>query len=305
MRWLVENESGRPRRPFDWTRFFDSEQRRFARLTEQMRSRTDLRPAEMAGMAGLAYRIEEPGIAAEWTERLVRTHPDDPWALDLRAKQIHEMELRSAPTDSIVALIPSLDSLYPTSRVSRGVLFNITLITNRYADSTVRRRWELRAARVGIVARSGFGQGPAFDDPQLRDSIEVYARELVSRDPAPIPWNGPMNLINPELQRAFGYSLLATVALARHEYRMAVALSDSARISGCVWPAQGTRALALLAAGDTASAVPMLAAYGRGPGAVDADSARRLLGSHFNPQQWQAAVDSVERVRLSCRRQGR
>lgn len=305
MRWLVENVSGRPRRPFDWTRFFDSEQRRFATLTEQLRDRTDLRPAEMAGMAGLAYRIEEPEIAAEWTERLLREHPGDPWALELRARQIHEMELRSAPHDSIAALIPSLDSLYPTSRASRGVLYDLTRITSRQADPATRRRWQLRAARAGIIGAPGYlGQPPAFSDPELRDSIAAYARELVRRHPAPASWNGPMNLLDPGLQRVIGYSLLASAALARHEYPAALALSDSARLGSCVWPARGTNALARLALGDTAAAIPALAGYGRAPGAVVPDSARQLLGSYFNPQQWQAAVDSAERGRRSCRRQG-
>ena len=304
MRWLVDDAARRRRRSFNWMRFFDSEERRFARLTAQLNSRSDVRPAEIAGMAGLAYRIEEPAVAAEWTDRLLREHPDDPWALDLRLQQIHEMELRSAPVDSIALLIPSLDSLYPTSRLGGALLYGVTVIVDRYADAATQRRWKLRAARGGRIESFGYlGESPDFDDPELRDSIAAFAREMVSRGPAPARWNGSMNLPNPELQRAVGYSRLASVALARHDYRLAAAQSDSARISGCVWPAQGTKARALLALGDTAAALPLLAAFARGPHPVVPDSARRLLGSRFNPPRWQATVDSVERARLACRRQ--
>jgi len=304
MRWLLAGP--RPTRGvFDWVRYFDSEEHRFARLTEQLNARHDVRPAELAGMAALAYRIEEPGSAAEWTERLLREHPDDPWALQLRAREIHEMELRGAPTDSIAALVPSLDSLYATSRLGTQLVYQIEAITNRYADSVSKRRWALRSARAGRYFPGYFsGRAEGFSDPQFRDSAAAYARDVLGSAAKPVPWNGPRNMPNAALDRARAYSTLASVALARHEYREALALTDSARISDCVWPGHDTRALALLALGDTAAAIPSLAAFGRAPFALSADDTRRLLGRRFNPQQWQAAVDSVERVRLACRRQG-
>jgi hypothetical protein len=304
MRWVADESRGR-RAGFDWLTFFDSEERRFARLTEQLDARRDVRPAELAGMARLAYRIEEPGIAAQWTERLLREHPDDPWALDLRVSEIHQMELRGAPVDSITALVPSLDSLYPTSRIGNQLVYQIALIMSRYADSTTQRRWLLRSARAGrYFPGELLGRATLFADPQLRDSAAAFARELLASAARPLPWNGPRGMPNPRLDRSRAYATLASVALARHEYRAALALSDSARISDCIWPGPDTRALALLALGDTAAAIPYLAAYGKAPWALSADSVRRLLGPRFNPQQWQAAVDSVERVRLSCRRQG-
>ena len=304
MRWVV-NDARRKRGIFDWLQFFDSEERRFARLTEQLDGRHDVRPAELAGMASLAYRIEEPGLAAQWTERLLREHPDDPWALNLRASEIHEMELRGAPADSVAALVPLLDSLYATSRLGGQLLDQIVLITGRYADSVVQRRWALRSARAGRYFPGYFSaRAESFSDPQLRDSAASYARDVLATAATPVPWNGPRNMPNAKLDRAIAYSTLASVALARHQYHAALALTDSARISDCVWPGRDARALALLALGDTAAAIPNLAAYGRAPFALSADATRRLLGPRFNPQQWQAAVDSVERVRLSCRRQG-
>jgi hypothetical protein len=304
MRWLVD-DGRRKHGTFDWLRFFDSEERRFAKLTEQLNGRRDVRPAELAGMAGLAYRIEEPGVAAEWTERLLREHPDDPWALQLRAEEIHEMELRGAPADSIAPLVPLLDSLYPTSRFGGLLAYQVALITGRYADSLTQRRWALRSARAGRYSPGYFSRrAESFNDAEFRDSAAAYARDVLASVTTAVPWNGPLGMPNAMLDRARAYSTLASVALASHRYRDALALTDSARVSECVWPGRDTRALARLALGDTASAIRDLAAFGRAPFALGVDDTRRLLGPRFNPQQWQAAVDSAERARLSCRRQG-
>ena len=111
LRWIVA-PAPRSNGMLDWVRVFNTTERRFAALSTRLNAKPDARPGELAGMASLAYRIEEPEAAVGWTERLVREHPADPAALYMRVQQIHEMELRGAPRDSIARLIPSLDTLY-------------------------------------------------------------------------------------------------------------------------------------------------------------------------------------------------
>lgn len=305
MRWLVDVSRAR-RGPFDWLQFFTSGERRFARLTEQLNKRTDVRAAELAGMAGLAYRLEEPAAAAEWTERLVREHPGDPWTIDLRAQQIHEMELREAPEDSIARLIPSLDTLYARAHGHVGDMYRVTMIVGNHADSATQRRWSLRAARAGTFLPNEFhGRRAILRDPEMQDSVAAFAREVLAGGTTPALWNSSIYMRNPGIERARAYSYLASVALAQRRYRAAVALTDSARVSECVWIGEDTRPLALLASGDTAAAVPYLAAFGKDNVALTPDSARALLGSRFDPRRWQQAVDSVEAVRQGCRRQAR
>ena len=84
-----------------------------------------------------------------------------------------------------------------------------------------------------------------------------------------------------------------------------VSLTDSARLSECAAMGQDTRALALLALGDTAAAMPYLAAFGKNSSILTPDSASKLLGSRFDQSRWRQAVDSVEAVRQGCRRRGR
>ena len=107
---------------------------------------------------------------------------------------------------------------------------------------------------------------------------------------------------DPRVERAYAYSYLASVALARRQYRAAVVLTDSARFSECAAMGQDTRALALIALGDTAAAMPYLAAFGKNGTLLAPDSASKLLGSRFDQSRWRQAVDSVEAVRQACRR---
>lgn len=305
MRWLVD-VSRAQRGPFDWLQFFTSGERRFARLTDQLNERKGVRPAELAGMATLAYRLEEPAAAAAWTERLVREHPDDPWTVDLRAQQIHEMELRSAPEDSIARLIPSLDTLYELAHGHVGDMYRVIMIVRNHADSATQRRWSLRAARAGtFLPNEFFGRRVILRDAEMQDSVEAFAREVLGEETTPAIWSSSIYGRDPRIERARAYSYLASVALARREYGAAVALTDSARLSDCAAMGQDTRALALIASGDTVAAVPYLAAFGKGNVMLTPDSARALLGSWYDRSRWQHAVDSVEQVRQACRRQGR
>jgi hypothetical protein len=299
MRWLVADAAQRTG-VFDWLRYFDSAERRFARLSSQLAQKKSLRAAEIAGMAGLAYQIEEPDTAAVWTDRLVREHPDDPAALDLRVQEIHQLELRRASKDSIRRLIPSLDTLFERNG---GRIFNIytlrTVVANN-ADSITAYRWLLREARAGSYFSTVVTRGrEQFADPELRDSVEAFARDVLANrflleHGAPEGWFV-------SLSRPRAYASLASIALARGNYQRALGLTDSARVNGCIWPAQDTRALAFIASGDTADAVPLLAGYGVGGIFLTPDSAARILGSYFTPERWKQAVDSAAAVMRQCR----
>lgn len=216
------------------------------------------------------------------------------------------MELRDAPEDSIKRLIPSLDTLYVLAHGHVGDMYRIVMIVGNHADSATQRRWALRAARAGrFFPNEFFGRQVIFRDPEMQDSVEAFAREVLAEGTKPALWNSSIYMGDPRIERARAYSYLASIALARRQYRAAVALTDSARLSECVGMGQDTRALALLASGDTAAAVPYLAAFGKNSVVLNPDSARTLLGSRFDPRRWQQAVDSVDAVRQGCRRQGR
>ena len=296
MRWVVYTGPG-SHGTFDWLQFFTSNERTYARLATQLNARTRVSPGELAGMAKLAYQIEEPEAAGKWTERLVREYPSSPYAFSLRVQQLHAMELREAPRDSIAALLPSLDTLYALGGGRIGDIYMLHSVVGNNADSVTARRWTLREARGGSFFPTVFMRGrQVFKDTELVDSVEAFARDVLANQF--LREHAPPESWYTTLSRPRAYASLAAIELGRGRYRQAIALTDSARASDCVWPGQDTRALALLASGDTVAAVPFLAVYARYP--LPADSVKILLGSHFNEARWRQAADSVEAARRAC-----
>lgn len=296
LRWVVSTGPGSGE-AFNWLQFFTSNERTYARLATQLDARTRVRAGELAGMAKLAYQIEEPTAAGEWTDRLVHEYPASAYAFSLRVQQLHAMELREAPRDSIAARLPSLDSLYALSGGRIGEIYTLRTVVGNNADSATARRWALREARAGSFFPTVLMRGRmVFGDAELRDSVEAFARDVLANQF--LREHAPPESWYTELSRPRAYASLAAIELERGRYSHAIALTDSARAGDCVWPGQDTRALALLALGDTVAAVPFLAVYARYP--LSADSAKLLLGSHFNETRWRQASDSVEAARRAC-----
>lgn len=294
LRWVLEPErsSGGA---FDWLGYFTSKERRFARLTRQLRDRRSLRAGELAGMAKLAYEIEEPGAAAEWTARLQREHPESAWTLDALVDELHAMELRGAPRDSIRALIPTLDALVAPARATPADPWTLQGVVERNGDPRMVRDWRRYMARVGLGVRAMdlLGRREELRDAEVRDIVEAAARRSLTELTGV---RGP----GAARTRAFTYGELASVALSRGEYRRAIALTDSTHVGACTWVGEDTRALAYLALGDSASAERHLLRYAKGEWA-GADSVRRLLGARARSASWARAVDSAWRDANACR----
>ena len=295
MRWTLDRvkSSGGA---LDWLGYFTSKERRFARLTDALGRRKTVRPGELAGMVALAYQIEEPGLAAEWSERLLRDYPRSPWSLDVRVAEIHAMELRSAPRDSIITLIPSLDSVLGSVRGIPDDHWTAQDLIERYEDSTAMRRWKLRMAAAGQGVR-GFdftGRQTELADREMRDSAEAGARRSLAR---------LAGVGGPEARRtrAFLYGQLASIALARGEPRRVLALTDSSRVDSCRWVGRDTRGLAYLALGDTSGARPMLLPLAGGEWSGSA-AAQRALGLDMSDPRVKQSADSAARAAMHCGR---
>ncbi|HET7136041.1 MAG TPA: hypothetical protein VFJ25_08990, partial [Casimicrobiaceae bacterium] len=189
MRWLLtagRSQSG----TFDWLGFFTRSEHRYSRLARELDARKRVRPGELAGMAKFAYQIEEPEAASEWTDRLAREYPSSPYAFALRVDQLHAMELRGAPRDSIARALPSLDTLYALSGGRILDIYTLRTVVGNNADSATVRRWTLREARGGAFFPTVMMRGRmAFHDAELRDSVEAFSRDVLAnsylRDHAP------------------------------------------------------------------------------------------------------------------------
>lgn len=295
MRWTLERvrSSGGV---LDWLDYFSSKERRFARLSDALGSRKKIRPGELAGMVALAYQIEEPGLAAEWTERLLREYPGSRWSLEMRVAEIHAMELRGAPRDSILAAMPSVDSLLRSTRGLPHDHWTAQALIERYGDSTTARLWRLRQAAEGDGVRGGefTGRQVQLADHELRDSAEAGANRRLARL---VGVGGP----EAARSRALVYGQLASVALSRGDPRRALALTDSTRLDSCRWVGRDTRGLAYLAVGDSVAARKLLLplAGGEWSGAA---AAQRALGLGMSDPRVRQSADSAAHAAMQCGR---
>ena len=295
MRWTLERVRSAGG-VLDWLGYFSSKERRFARLSDALRRRKTVRAGEHPGMVTLAYQIEEPGLAAEWTDRLLREYPTSPWSLEMRVAEIHAMELRGVPRDSILAAMPSVESLLQSIRDIPYDHWTAQALIERYGDSATARLWRLRQAAEGngLLWGEFTGRQAQLADRELRDSVEAGARRRLAR---------LAGVGGPEARRtrAFAYAQLASVALSRGEPRRALALTDSTRLDSCRWIGRDTRGLAWLALGDSAGARALLLPFAGGQWS-GAAAAQRALGLDVSDPRVKSLVDSAARAAMSCGR---
>ena len=301
LRWALSEDSHAGGGILDWVRRFTRTERAFARLDKALSARSHHRVYELYGMIDLGYALEDPAAARRWADVLVAEHPDDPRALGARARALHQMELDGVPRDSIGALLPSLDSLYVRSGGLLVDRWQVAQLIGRYGDSSTVRRWQLRQVRAGLPGvRRGLPVGNNPDalgwlqDVGVRDSAEAYARELLASSPAPL-------FRVARFERMWAFTTLAGVAYWRGDVRGAVAWTDSAQAVGdsCAKPATYVRVVALLAVGDTLRAEEALAERWWWRDASP-DSARVLLGHHFDASRWQRKVAAAEQRYRAC-----
>ena len=278
----------------DWVRRFTRTERAFARLDKALSGRPHHTVSELRGMIALGYALEDPAAARRWTDVLIDEHPDDPRALAARASALHQMELDGVSRDSIVRLLPSLDTLYARSGGLLVDRWAVAQLIERYGDSSTVRRWQLRQVRSALPFAIDFESWAWLKDVGIRDSAEANAREVLASSPAPL-------LRFARFERMWAFTTLANVAYLRGDARGAVAWTDSAQALGdsCSKPTTRVRVLALLGVGDTLRAENALAErwwYQQ----ASTDSARVLLGNHFNASRWRSKVAAAEQRYRAC-----
>jgi hypothetical protein len=294
LRWALSEDSPPGGGILDWVRRFTRTERAFARLDRTLSARPHHSVSELRGMIALGYALEDPPAARRWTDVLIAEHPDDPHALAAWARALHQMELDGASRDSIVTLLPLLDTLYARSG---GLLVDpwAVALIEQYGDSSAVRRWQLRQVRSALPFAIDFEALAWIKDTAIRDSAEANAREvLASSSPVPL-------LRFARFERMWAFITLANVAYLRGDARAAVAWTDSAQALGdrCTKATTHVRIVALLAVGDTVRAEEALAGRWWRRDALG-DSARVLLGDHFDASRWKSEVAAAERRYHAC-----
>ena len=149
--WAYSRSYGVSRGRFDLLRFFESAERKYASLTDELWPQRGLDAERLHDMVIFAHRIDEPGEVLRWAGRLAEEHPEDPRALGDLAGALHEMELRMPPSlaDSIRAWLPALDLAYRRAPVPNHGFDEAFRLAASYGDTLTKARWHERGAANG------------------------------------------------------------------------------------------------------------------------------------------------------------
>ena len=313
--WAFTRSYGVSHGRFDFLRFFESAERKYASMFDQLWPMPRLDAERLHDMVEFANNVSEPGEVLRWASRLVDEHPEDPRALIDLAGALHEMELRSPPAlgDSMRAWLPVLDRAYLAAPVPNVGYDDATRLALAYGDSVTKERWRERGRANGEI-------GSVWMMTQIASRLERddADRELRLRaERACVLPAGRFPLGQAvedwarrcELYRGIAYGYLSFTTLSKGAPRAALAEADSTivamRRGGLCGPARGylDHALASLALGDTATATRdfIVGSAGYPAGAtIMLDSARAHLGGRFDDAAFRSGADSARRKRIAC-----
>jgi hypothetical protein len=313
--WAFTRSYGMSRGRFDFLRFFESAERKYASMFDQLWPSPKLDAERLHDMVEFSYNISEPGEALRWAGRLVDEHPEDPRALIDLAGALHEMELRTPPAlgDSMRAWLPALDRTYRAAPLPNVGFDDALRLAGVYGDSATRRLWEGRArgngeiGNVWMLARRTSRLQREDAERELR--LRADGKCVLPAGRLPLGQSVEEWTRRCELYRSIAHGFLSSAALASGAPRAALSDADSAilimRRAGVCGPMRSylDHALASLALGDTGTATRdfAVASAGSSPGAAAMlDSARAHLGTRFDEAAFHVVADSARRAQLAC-----
>ncbi|HET7189767.1 MAG TPA: hypothetical protein VFI52_16560, partial [Gemmatimonadaceae bacterium] len=318
--WAFTRSYGMSRGRFDFLRFFESAERKYASLFDQLWPSPRLDAERLHDMVEFAYNISEPGEALRWAARLVDEHPEDPRALIDLAGALHELELRSPPAlaDSVRAWMPALDRAYLAAPVPNVGYDDALRLVGSYGDSATKTRWLARAQANGEIGNIWMMSRatPIGERTAAERELRLRAERGCTLAPGRLPLGAAIAewTRRCELYRGMAYGYLSFATLSVGAPRIALAEADSAivamRRAGFCGPSRGyvDHALASLTLGDTATAardfITASAGYAAGSSTMG-DTARAHLGPRFDEAEFRHGADSVRVARVACERAAR
>jgi hypothetical protein len=299
---------------FDFLRFFEGAERKYASLFDALWPQPSLDAERLHDMVVFARNIDEDGEVLRWAGRLAKEHPEDPRALYDLAGAVHELELRPTPLlgDSIRRWLPALDLAYRRAPVPNAAYYDARRLAERYGDSTTRALW------IGREAENGYVDNIWLMAQRARGGGDSARAALGRRAEAPCALPaGRLPLVASvgdwrtrcELFRGIAYGSLSSLTLRMGHPKDALVEADSAIVAAhrgelCTWPAGDVaHARAALALGDTAVAesdlIAAAARYPWGP-AQAFDTAQVLLGARFDRAAATVRLESARREVQAC-----
>jgi hypothetical protein len=316
--WAYTRSYGMMRGRFDFLRFFQSAERKYASLFDELWPSANLDAERLHDMVVFAQNIGEPGESLRWARRLVQEHPDDPRAVADLAGALHGLELESFPAaaDSIRQALPALDRAFLAARPPYADFGDAIRLAAAYGDSVTSARWLQRGAEAGLVDAWPSRVRPTPRLDEARRELRSSSQRPCTLPPARRPLGSSVEWWTRrcELFRGLSLARSSTELLEQGSARAALVAADSGvvalrRAGLCVLSrAERPRALAALATGDTIQAARDLAVSSvADPAAASAgrDTARHRLGARYDDVAFRRLADSATHARATCEAQFR
>ena len=312
--FAYQQDEGKEKGVLSFLNYFRSGERKYLGFWEKLWPRESLDGETLVAMVAFANRIGEPGEARQWTQRLVREHPEHPAALMELAATLHEIELREPRglADSIRPWLPTLDTLFRLRPQRLLGYEGVMPLVRRYGDSATVGMW---THRYDSTSRNGPHQR-WYSEGELRvlpASVAAAIERSASIDCStrggrfPLLMTGSERLKECASARGREYSVAARWRLFNGDPRGAVALAESASAqitiyNGCSSSGpHRTAASAWLLLGDTTRAERELVAMFDipRPEVRWMDTLRTALGRRFDEARLRRMLDSSA-ARLSA-----
>jgi len=318
--WAYYTRYGTRRGVFDFLRFFETAERKYASFDDALWPERTLDADREHAMVAFARRIEEPLETAKWATRLAREHPDDERAFDDLSGAIHQMQLNSTAglADSMHTWLPLLIDVArrdASSTLGDGLMTGysagtprsevIASLAQEFGDSAMKAVWPVtRLTNDFVVPGAAPRSMTAEEERQARAQLAGSCARPAGRFSLS---SGTTQVV--QFCTLVRSNLLASLSLLEAERghaTLALTLADSslnARKPAWACAASGyrPRARALLMLGDSARAVSELA-VAAGQSLAPPREAESLLAALGAPARarFAAGADSARRAVQRC-----
>ena len=325
--WAYYTRYGTRRGHFDFLRFFETAERKYASFDDALWPDRALDSDREHAMVVFARRIEEPLEAAKWATRLAREHPEDERAFGDLYGAIHQVQLNSTAglADSMHAWLPLLIDLArrnTSPSLMAGWMADyaagmtraeaIASLAQEFGDSATKAAWPAaQPAHDFIVPGAAPRSTSLAKERESRAQLAESCERPAGRFSLSFGTTWVVQFCN--LARSNLLATLSQLEAERGHASLAWTLADSALgIRRPIWAcgtadAHRARAHAFLLLGDSARAVQDLA-VAAGQSLVpprEADSLRAALGSSSDRARFASVADSARRSVQQCTRDRR
>lgn len=281
---------------------------RFVEFDRRLRASAAPRVDDIGAMAVYAQTLGDTARHRYWSSRMLREAPASLFAVEART-----MALVDRGRANPARVVAGLDTLYEELRGAHLGMYAWTALETAQAagDANALLRWTDRALTLPAVREepgsatrlaAGLTRVPALREEGMR-RLRVIAASATRAHRTARPLDRSVTEDHPRREGVRRAALAALAAALDAQGQPRAALDTLVLAARSGWDAGLQRRAAgrLLVAGDTAAAMPLLAAAASDPGfgVALADSIAALLGPRFDGASWGELVRSATTQRRS------